>query len=91
MKRKGICSICGCTHESPCDEGCGWANVKQTLCTACEPLSPAERDRRTKEAKTELCVELGMAQEGLRSLIERMQVLGHGIRGVTVEVSPRRR
>jgi hypothetical protein len=28
-----ICRSCGCYHEDPCDEGCGWA--EEDLCTAC--------------------------------------------------------
>lgn len=35
MERPGTCRWCGCSHFEPCPEGCGWANTKQTLCTAC--------------------------------------------------------
>jgi hypothetical protein len=28
-----VCRSCGCYHEDPCDEGCGWA--EEDLCTAC--------------------------------------------------------
>lgn len=54
MKRKGICSVCACIAEEACRGGCGWANVKQTLCTACAPLAPAERQERTQEALEDL-------------------------------------
>jgi hypothetical protein len=54
MKRKGICYVCGCTHDDPCPEGCGWANAKQTLCTACEPLSTEERESKRKDSLEQL-------------------------------------
>lgn len=32
----GVCRICGCTHEEPCEEPvCGWADELQTICTNC--------------------------------------------------------
>lgn len=31
----GRCRWCGCSHFYPCPGGCGWANARQTLCTAC--------------------------------------------------------
>lgn len=41
----GICQICGCTENSPCEistnegtEPCGWANKEKTLCTTPECL-----------------------------------------------------
>lgn len=35
MERPGTCRWCGCTYFEPCPGSCGWANAKQTLCTAC--------------------------------------------------------
>lgn len=35
METPGKCRWCGCTYEEPCPGSCGWANAKQTLCTAC--------------------------------------------------------
>lgn len=32
--KSGTCRVCGCTYDDPCPEGCGWANVEQTLCTS---------------------------------------------------------
>ncbi len=34
------CRICGCTHETPCAGGCGWAGAD--LCTACDQLMKGE-------------------------------------------------
>lgn len=31
----GTCRWCGCTEDRACEDGCGWANRAQTLCTAC--------------------------------------------------------
>lgn len=28
-----VCRACGCSHEDPCDEGCGWHDA--STCTAC--------------------------------------------------------
>jgi hypothetical protein len=42
-ERPGRCRWCGCTHERPCANGCGWANRQQTLCTECAPLDAAIR------------------------------------------------
>lgn len=38
------CRWCGCSHYEPCAGGCGWANARHTLCTACVDL---DRDVRT--------------------------------------------
>lgn len=37
----GRCRWCGCTHELPCANGCGWADRMQTLCSECVPLDTA--------------------------------------------------
>ncbi len=29
----GVCSVCSCSQNDACDEGCGWAS--EDLCTAC--------------------------------------------------------
>lgn len=42
----GICHECGCTEYNPCitrGEPCGWANKRQTLCTAPACLDAALR------------------------------------------------
>lgn len=30
-----VCRVCGCTHDNPCEGGCGWHELG--LCTACVP------------------------------------------------------
>jgi len=43
---RGVCFECACTQERACAGGCAWANLEQTLCTACVAptwLSAAER------------------------------------------------
>lgn len=35
VETPGRCRWCGCTHFRPCEDGCDWANRRQTLCTAC--------------------------------------------------------
>lgn len=42
----GRCRWCGCTYERPCDEGCGWANRAQTLCTVCVDVDRMVRSAR---------------------------------------------
>ena len=32
---RGKCRWCGCREARACVTGCGWANVNETLCTAC--------------------------------------------------------
>jgi ParB/RepB/Spo0J family partition protein len=32
---KGVCRVCGCTHNNPCPEGCAWTDETETLCTVC--------------------------------------------------------
>lgn len=71
MKRKGICFVCGCTQEDACDEGCGWANIKQTLCTACAPLDESERRKKRAENLTELATRRDMVRDELAALQER--------------------
>jgi hypothetical protein len=29
------CRVCGCTDARACDEGCGWTDSPEPLCTAC--------------------------------------------------------
>jgi hypothetical protein len=32
----GVCRVCGCTDEKPCEGGCAWIDgPKETLCSAC--------------------------------------------------------
>jgi hypothetical protein len=42
----GKCRWCGCTYDRPCEGACGWANRRQTLCTACVTV-----DRLVKSAR----------------------------------------
>jgi hypothetical protein len=47
--RPGVCRVCGCTESLACDDGCGWADRYETLCTACcPPPAPANRSARKK-------------------------------------------
>lgn len=32
----GICWMCQCRDDDPCDGGCSWANAERTQCTQCE-------------------------------------------------------
>jgi hypothetical protein len=32
----GVCRICGCTEEKPCEGGCAWTDKTKTICTACQ-------------------------------------------------------
>jgi hypothetical protein len=75
MKRKGICYVCGCTEFDACDEGCGWANLKKTLCTACVALSPAERLAKKADAVSELSQRYDQAREEELDLERRLAVL----------------
>lgn len=34
-EKPGTCRWCGCHEDRACPQMCGWANAKQTLCTAC--------------------------------------------------------
>lgn len=31
----GECTVCRCTDDFGCPEGCGWADIDHTLCTNC--------------------------------------------------------
>jgi hypothetical protein len=33
--RRGRCRACGCTHWTPCPDGCAWSDRTHTHCTAC--------------------------------------------------------
>ncbi len=69
MKRKGICFVCGCTEREACrPNGCTWANLKQTICSECAPLSLAERAVRRS-------FELERLQERKADLEKRIAVL----------------
>lgn len=80
MKRKGICFVCGCTQEDGCDEGCGWANVKQTLCTACAPLNQAQRHEKRKQAAIELDMRREVMEQELAAVRRRLDVLRDEVR-----------
>jgi hypothetical protein len=75
MKRKGICFVCGCAFDDPCIEGCAWANVKQTLCTVCAPLSPAERRERTNDGIQYLNAEHDRLVCEINHVLSRLEVL----------------
>lgn len=56
MKKQGICSVCGCTDQEGCPEGCSWANDARTICSACIDLSEEEREEKRTDAFAELLV-----------------------------------
>ncbi len=36
--KRGVCRVCGCTEDAPCDDGldtCYWADPSETLCSVC--------------------------------------------------------
>ena len=74
MKRKGICFVCACTQEDGCPEGCSWANLKQTLCTSCEPLSAIERMQKRDRALDDLANRLDLLDSLREKLLVRRQV-----------------
>lgn len=44
-----VCYGCGCSHEDPCEDGCGWA--AENLCTACEEAAaPAPKIAKAEAA-----------------------------------------
>lgn len=49
VNRPGVCRWCHCTHDRPCELGCGWASRDQTLCTECVPLDVAMRSAKGRE------------------------------------------
>jgi hypothetical protein len=49
----GRCRWCGCTYHTPCEQGCGWADRAQTLCTECVPLDHALQTARGRKALAE--------------------------------------
>jgi hypothetical protein len=75
MKRKGICFVCGCTQEEGCNEGCDWANVKRTLCTACAPLTEQQRKQKRAESLNELVTRHELAELELSSLALRIEAI----------------
>jgi hypothetical protein len=75
MKKHGICFVCGCVQNDACEEGCGWANVKKTLCTACKPLNEAARRTKRNERLRELVQRHEIMAEELRELEVRIEVL----------------
>jgi hypothetical protein len=50
-EREGVCRWCGCTDVDGCAEGCGWANARHTLCTACVNL---DRDMRSVRGRRQV-------------------------------------
>lgn len=79
MKRKGICSVCACTEFDACDEGCGWANVKMTLCTACVNLTDAERAEKRATNLANLEMRLDALEEEKKELYFRWALLGESL------------
>lgn len=53
VNRPGKCRWCGCTHDRPCDNVCGWADRTQTLCTECVPVDVAMRTAKGRKALTD--------------------------------------
>lgn len=56
--KHGVCSICGCTEDNPCPQGCSWANAEHTLCSACVPdgkeaAKDVSKEPREREEDTE--------------------------------------
>lgn len=47
----GICDVCRCTEDTPCQEGCAWANAERTLCTSCVGKSGPKQKKKKKPAK----------------------------------------
>lgn len=68
VERPGECRWCGCDHDHPCESVCGWANAKQTLCTACVNL---DRSMRSKAGRAK-AVELFNAGEDAAALAHRV-------------------
>ena len=75
MKRQGICTVCGCVQSDACEEGCGWANREQTLCTACKELSPTARAQKREQALEDLAMHHGQLHDEQREIAARMDVL----------------
>jgi hypothetical protein len=48
---RGRCRWCRCTEFEPCANGCGWANLAQTLCSECVPI---DRAMTTRSGRREL-------------------------------------
>jgi hypothetical protein len=71
----GICMVCGCTDAEGCDEGCGWANAKRTICTACAELPDLERQAKRFNAAMELRQRLDLAQDEAEELLRRLEVV----------------
>jgi hypothetical protein len=49
--KAGQCRWCHCTYDTPCANGCSWADRSQTLCSECVPL---DRALRTTAGRREL-------------------------------------
>ena len=71
----GICSVCACTHDDPCFEGCGWHDRQHTICTACAPLSAADREAKRVQALEGLAMQLEIAKDAVLELTARCAVL----------------
>jgi len=72
---RGMCKVCACTEAEACEEGCGWTDASQTLCTACAPLSDAERAAKRSANLAELGERLMMIEGQQQELALRCQVL----------------
>ncbi len=59
VNRPGQCRWCRCTYESPCANGCGWADRTQTLCFECVSLDSAMRSARGRMYVAEFLQEHG--------------------------------
>lgn len=67
----GVCSVCGCSEDEPCPDGCIWANATATLCSRCASSSDLQRLLETPDSFPDV---EGIEFEDLEDLD---QVLGH--------------
>jgi hypothetical protein len=38
--KSGTCSVCGCTDDLACADGCCWVNDEHTICSRCHANTP---------------------------------------------------
>lgn len=41
---RGICWVCGCDNESPCEGGCSWTDDTETRCIKCDDAQGFPRE-----------------------------------------------
>ncbi len=47
--KSGVCRVCGCTDDTPCEGGCAWTDKTKTLCTVCAVKSKAQTSAKKKK------------------------------------------